>query len=121
MSRGDRQRLGKLLARLRRRGYLPYDFPSVDTLADEAERKLLRSITQCQFHVLRHLLKERPTPIHSLRARSHTLSCLPKRTRILFQGHYTMLSAPQWSKLIVLRTVDGFQIIEDFTEISRNG
>src|SRR6218665_1118098 len=38
--------LGKLLARLHRWG------PRVDILADEADRKLFRSITHCQSHVL---------------------------------------------------------------------
>ena len=33
--------------------------------------KMLRSITQCQSHVLCHLLKEKPTPERSLSVRSH--------------------------------------------------
>src|SRR6218665_2363739 len=61
----NRQHLGKLLARLRRWGCLPYDFPSVDTLADQADRKFLRFITQCPSHILRHLLKEKATPVHT--------------------------------------------------------
>ena len=44
---GDRQRFERLLARLRRCGFLPRDFPSIETLAYEAERKLLKSISQC--------------------------------------------------------------------------
>ena len=80
---------------LRKWGYLPYDFPSVETLADEADRKLLRSLTQCQYHVLRHLLKGKPTPVRSLRAIGRlTLSYILKRTGILYRGHYTMLSDP---------------------------
>src|SRR6218665_1616894 len=54
---GDRQRLERLVARLRRMGYLPTYFPSVETLAVEADRNLFKSISQCPFHVLRHLLK----------------------------------------------------------------
>jgi len=57
---GDRQRLERLVARLCRMGYLPTDFPSVETLAEEADRNLFKSISQCPSHVLRHLLKDRP-------------------------------------------------------------
>src|SRR6218665_2633937 len=46
-SLGDRQRFERLLARLRRCGFLPCDFPSIETLANEADRKLLKSISQC--------------------------------------------------------------------------
>ena len=100
-SKGDRQRFGKLLARLRRWGYLPYDFPSVKTLADEADRKLFRSITQCQSHVLRHLLKENSTSVRSLRDSSHNFILPLKENRNFISWHYTMLSAPRQSKLSV--------------------
>src|SRR6218665_1741662 len=58
---GDRQRLERLVARLRRMGYLPTDFPSVQTLAEEADRNLFKTISQCPSHVLRHLLTDKPT------------------------------------------------------------
>src|SRR6218665_1206537 len=51
---GDRQRLERLVARLRRMGYMPTDFPSVESLAEEADRKLFKSISQCTSHALRH-------------------------------------------------------------------
>src|SRR6218665_2945411 len=68
---GDRQRPGRLVARLRRVGYLPTEFPSVETLAVEADRNLFKSISQCPSHVLRHLLKDKPTSSRSLRVRAH--------------------------------------------------
>src|SRR6218665_1616789 len=63
---GDRQRLERLVARLRRMGYLPTDFPSVETLAVEADRNLFKSISQFTSHVLRHSLKDKPTSSRSL-------------------------------------------------------
>src|SRR6218665_1355158 len=58
---GDSQRLERLVARLRRMGYLPTDFPNVETLAEEADRNLFKSISQCPSHVLRHLLQDKPS------------------------------------------------------------
>src|SRR6218665_1503603 len=68
---GDRQRFERLLARLRRCGFLPRDFPSIETLANEADRKLLKSISQCPSHVLRYLLIEKPASGRSLRPRAN--------------------------------------------------
>ena len=71
-----------------------------------------RSITKCQSHVLRHLIKEkrlRSQPLYvplGLELGRITLSCIPKRTRILFRLHYTMLSAPDGVSL-VLRLQEG--------------
>jgi len=64
-------------------------------VADETYRKLLRSITQCQSHVLLHLLKEKPTAVRSIRAacRLHNFNLtLEREQEFLFRGHYTMLS-----------------------------
>ena len=69
--RGGPPVLELLVARLRRMGYLPMDFPSVKTLAEEADRNLFKSISQCPYHVLRHLLKDKPTTSRSLRLRAH--------------------------------------------------
>src|SRR6218665_305034 len=69
------------LDRLRRMGYLPTDFPSVETLAVEADRNLFKSISQCPSHVLRHLLKDKPTSSRSLRARAHNFVLPPKDNR----------------------------------------
>src|SRR6218665_3546021 len=81
---GDRQRLKRLVARLRRMGYLPTDFPSVETLAVEADRNLFKSILQCpNSHVLRHLHvpKDKPTSSRSLRVRAHNFVLPPKDNR----------------------------------------
>src|SRR6218665_4157070 len=78
MSIGDRQCFERLLARLRRCGFLPRDFPSIETLANEADQKLLKSVTQCPSHVLHHLLTEKPTSGRSLRPRAHNFIFPPK-------------------------------------------
>src|SRR6218665_3369248 len=75
---GDRQRLERLVARLRRMGYLPTDFPSVETLAKEADRNLFKAISQCPSHVLRHLLADKPTSSQSLCVRVHNFVLPPK-------------------------------------------
>ena len=59
---GVRQRLGRLLSRMRRGGYLPSDFSTIESLVDEADRKLFKSTSQNRTHVLRHLFTVKPTP-----------------------------------------------------------
>src|SRR6218665_2497497 len=44
---------------------------ALETLAEEAERKLLKSIYQCQTHVLRHLLTDKPISTRSLCFRAY--------------------------------------------------
>src|SRR6218665_4046763 len=79
------------------------------SLGYEADRKLLISITDC--HSLMYFVtfskRSQPGPYVPLKLGRVTLSCLPKRTRILFRGHYTMLSAHRRSKLIVIRLQEG--------------
>src|SRR6218665_4057686 len=41
------------------------------SLAEEADRRLFKSINQCQTHVLRHLFIDNPTSTRSLRLRAH--------------------------------------------------
>ena len=60
MGEGDRIHLERLIARMRRRGYLPSDFPNVESLAEEADHKLFKSITHCHTHVLPHLFIDKP-------------------------------------------------------------
>ena len=68
---GDRLRLERLIARMRREGYLPSDFPDIASLAEEAGCRLFKSIIQCQTHVLRPLFIDKPTSTRSLRVRAH--------------------------------------------------
>src|SRR6218665_2400379 len=68
---GDRQRLERLVARLRPIGDSQRESPSVETLAEEADRNLFKTISQCPSHVLRHLLTDKPTSLRSLRVRTH--------------------------------------------------
>src|SRR6218665_876043 len=51
----DKSRMERLLGRLRRGGYLPADFPSVETLAVAADHQLFVSIASNPYHVLRCL------------------------------------------------------------------
>src|SRR6218665_3194933 len=53
----QRNRLERLLRGLRRRGFLPVDFPSFAALATEADLRLLKSISANPYHVLRHSVR----------------------------------------------------------------
>jgi len=55
----EKSRMEKLLGRLRWGGYLPADFPSVETLAVAAEHQLFVSIASNPYHVLRCLYHEK--------------------------------------------------------------
>src|SRR6218665_2368737 len=74
---GNRLRLERLKARMRRGGYFPSDFRDIASLAEEADRRLFKSIIQCQTHVLRHLFIDKPTSTRSLRVREHNFILLP--------------------------------------------
>src|SRR6218665_125607 len=63
---GDRQRLERLVARLRRIGYLPTEFPSVETLAEEADRNLFKSISQSPSNAIRYLLTYRQAHLFAI-------------------------------------------------------
>src|SRR6218665_1359765 len=51
-SAADRIKLERLVARLRRSGYLPADHPSFENLAMIADQRLYRSIVRNPYHVL---------------------------------------------------------------------
>ena len=55
----DKSRMERLLGRLRRGGYLPADFPSVETLAVPADHQLFLSIASNPYHVLRRFYHEK--------------------------------------------------------------
>src|SRR6218665_101289 len=85
-SKGDRQRFEKLLARLRRWGYLPYDFPALKPW-------LMRLIESCSdlspnanlMYCVTFSKRIQP-PYAPLEIVRITLSYLLKRTGILFRG-----------------------------------
>src|SRR6218665_1616927 len=81
---GDRLRLERLIARMRRRGYLPSNFLNIVclSLAKEADRRLFKSIIQCQTQVLRHLFIDKPTSTRSLRVKGlgRIISSCPLKT-----------------------------------------
>ena len=92
---GDRLRFERLLARLRLSA--PRVSQHIETLANEADRKLLKSISQCPSHVLRHLLIEKPTSGRSLRVYDLGLITLPflqKIIGIFYLGPFIKLSVP---------------------------
>ena len=92
---GDRHRLERLVARMRRSGYLPPDFPDLAILVEDADTKLLNSIRHNSTHVLRHYLIDKPVPARSLRARAHNFVLPPiRKTGTLYQEHYMRRTAP---------------------------
>ena len=64
-------RLGRLVSRMRRSGYLPPDFPGLAALSEDADAKLFHSIRHNSTHVLRHYLIDKPVHDCSLRGRAH--------------------------------------------------
>src|SRR6218665_1937332 len=79
---GNRLRLERLIARMRRMGYLPSDFPNIASLAEEADRRLFKSIIQSQTQILSHLFTDKPTSTRSLRVRAHNFILPLKENRI---------------------------------------
>src|SRR6218665_690774 len=67
----ERSRLERLLGRLRRGGYLPDDFPTVESLAGVADHKLFVSIAGNLHHVLRRHYHEKKSSGHNLRTQAH--------------------------------------------------
>src|SRR6218665_3555333 len=70
----DKSRMERLLGRLRRGGYLPADFPSVETLAVAADHQLFVSIASNPYHVLRCLYHEKEACGYNLRTRPHNFA-----------------------------------------------
>jgi|SRR6218665_554946 len=59
------------------------------------DRRLFKSIIQCQTHVLRHLFIDKPTSTRSFRCRAHNFILPPKDNRHFVSiGFFTRLSAP---------------------------
>ena len=67
----QRNRLERLLLRLRRDGFLPENSSSFEELARDADLGLFRSISSNPFHVLRHYFPEREHTGYNLRPRAH--------------------------------------------------
>src|SRR6218665_4227682 len=61
---------------------LASDFPNIVSLAEEADRRLFKSIIQRQTpNVRRHLFIDKPTSTRSLRVRAHNFILSPKDNR----------------------------------------
>src|SRR6218665_1535477 len=86
----------------RRMGHLSPDFPSIETLADEADSKLLKSIYQCQTYVLLHLLTDEPISTRSLRVRAHNFILCPQTIETLCVWLFAMSSVPKRVSLEVV-------------------
>src|SRR6218665_3996639 len=74
----DRDRIERLMSRLRRGGYLPPGHPSYEVLAGKADERLLKSITSNPSHVLRKYLPKLKNTGHNLRPRAHGHELPPK-------------------------------------------
>src|SRR6218665_1096677 len=92
-SANDRARIDQLLRKLKRFGFLPKAAPDAETLAREADDRLLKSILFDPNHVLRkHFPEARPTN-YNLRPRAHEFK-LPLKDdrnfvpRLLFKDMY---------------------------------
>ena len=76
----DRDRIEKLISRLRRGGYLPPGYPSyeVHVLAGKADERLLKSIMTNPRHVLSKYLPKLKDTGHNLRPMAHGYELPPK-------------------------------------------
>src|SRR6218665_1978744 len=70
----QRNRLERLLLRLRRGGFLHADSPSFEELARNADLGLFRSISSNPCHVLGHYFRESEHTGHNLRPRAHNFA-----------------------------------------------
>jgi len=89
----ERDKIDKLLNRMKRRGFLPIDIKSAADLAMAADQGLFRAICLNPDHVLRELLPSIRQSEYHLRQRTHNFT-LPKKddrnfiNRILFKNIY---------------------------------
>src|SRR6218665_944456 len=74
----DRDRLERIVWRLRRCGYLPESAPSFAEMASKADKSLFRSITSSPGHVLSRFLPRVKSTGYNLRPRAHVYE-LPKK------------------------------------------
>jgi len=74
----ERARLESLIARLRRGGYLPQDFPTSEELAGTADHQLFKSMITNLHHVLRRYFPEKKPSGYNLRPRVHNCELLVK-------------------------------------------
>src|SRR6218665_151300 len=70
-SAADRSKLERLVARLRRGGYLPAVHPSFGNLAMIADQRLYRSIIHNPYHVLRRFFLEKAPTSYNIRPRAN--------------------------------------------------
>src|SRR6218665_214676 len=93
-SAGDRERMERLINKLKRCGFLPMSAPSASTLANEADQRLFRSVTRNPNHVLHKLLPDVRRASYNLRPRAHAGFELPLKddskiiSRLLYKDIY---------------------------------
>ena len=74
--------------------YLPSDFLSVETLAEEADRNLLSQSHNVHFFLL-HFLIDKPTSSQSFRVRAHNFLLPPKDNRhVVSRALYNAICPP---------------------------
>src|SRR6218665_3383563 len=81
----DRDRLERMVGRLRRCGFLPESAPSLFEMASKAEKSLFRSITSNPGHVLSRFLPRVKSTRYNLRPRAHVYE-LPKKDNCNFMS-----------------------------------
>src|SRR6218665_1315503 len=68
---GDRERMERLINKLRRCEFLPMSAPSASNLANEADQRIFRSVIHSPNHVLHKLLPDVRRVSYNLRPRVH--------------------------------------------------
>src|SRR6218665_618767 len=82
----DRDRLERMVERLRRCGYLPESAPSFAEMALKADKSLFQSITSSPGHALSRFLPRVKSTGYNLRPRAHVYE-LPKKDNRNFMSH----------------------------------
>lgn len=87
----DRERLDRFVRKMKKMCFLPNNFPSPQTLAEQADDLLFKDVRSSPYHVLYNLLPPTQHISYNLRPRSHNFS-LPNKddtqfiNRVLFKN-----------------------------------
>src|SRR6218665_3439446 len=82
-SADERLKIERFINKSRRLGYLPANQPTMETMTDEADRRLLRAVVTCNNHVLMCLFPPIQATQYNLRPRAHNFK-LPEKDNINF-------------------------------------
>src|SRR6218665_3213188 len=82
-SADERLKIERFINKSRRPGYLPANQPTMETMIDEADRRLLRAVVTRNNHVLLCLFPPIQATQYNLRPRAHNFK-LPEKDNINF-------------------------------------